>query len=97
MKNLMKLNKRGIGALNMLVQGAITILIAVITVSIAISVNENIKDSFTANSSAWNASAKGTTGLAAFSDYWVSIVSIIILVVIVGLFSYFRGAGGGTR
>ena len=93
-KNLMKLNKRGIGALNMLVQGAITVLIAVITVSIAISVNENIKGSFTTNSAAYNAAAAGTTGLASFADYWVSIVSIIILVVIVGLFAYFRGAGG---
>lgn len=89
-----KFNKRGIGALQMLTGGAIAILIAIITVSIAIQVNDSIASSFTANSAARNAADAGTTGLAQFGEYWTAIVSVIILVVIVGLFAYFRGGRG---
>lgn len=97
--NFKKLNKRGIESLNMLTAGAITILIAIITVSIGLQVNTGVRDSFTNTSpgrlAAWNASDAGITGLAGFADYWVSIVSIVVLVVIVGLFMMFQGGGRG--
>jgi len=35
--------------------------------------------------------------MAQFGEYWTAIVSVIILVVIVGLFVYFRGGAGGVE
>ena len=59
--------------------------------------DSSINYSYYPHPAAYNSSASGTTGLSAFGDYWTSIVSVIILVVIVGLFAYFRGGAGGIE
>lgn len=111
----------------MLSGGVILLLIAIITVSIAIQVNQSMGDAIDArecgtntsfspatpstcgqagtgvyvnwscNCPQWNATTSGTEGMAQFGEYWTAIVSVIILVVIVGLFVYFRGGAGGVE
>jgi hypothetical protein len=84
MKHIKK-KKAMMGGMNNLIFASITFVVLVVVLVIGSQIVTTIKGTQTADTSAYNVSAKGEAGFKTFGDYLTIIATIIILVVIVGL------------
>jgi len=72
---------------------AIAIIILVITVAIGATVVANVRDTQTVNTTAYNVTTKGLDSLKTYSDFFSTIVIIVIFAVIIGLLAFFSFRG----
>lgn len=91
MKSIGKMKKRG--NLNLLVPSIIVLVVAAVVLTLGVVINQELRDTQTAGTDAFEAANDTLVGLASFSDFWTIIVIAIVAVIIIGLIVGLLGAG----
>jgi len=76
---------------------AIAVIILVIVVAIGATILSTIRDTQTSGTTAFNVTTKGLDSLKTYSDFFSTIVIIVIFAVIIGLLAFFSFRGGRSE
>ena len=72
--------------------------VAAIILVLVLVITQELRDTQTAGTEAFDAANQTVVGLGTFGDFWVIIVLAIVAAVVIGIiFSAFGGLGGGRR
>lgn len=82
------------GQLNTLAPAILALVFAAILLVLGLVITQELRDTQTAGSTAYDAANETVVGLATFSDFWVIIVLAVVAVVVIGLLlTVFGGRG----
>lgn len=86
----MKKDKKGIAAIQLIIALVLGLVVLSIYLVVGLSVNEELQNSQTVNSTAYNATSDIQTEMAEIPD-WIGIIVIVVIAVgIIGLLKLFK-------
>jgi len=101
MYNLRKLGKKAqAGILSQAPNAVIILVVIAVVIGVGATVLDEVQETQTSGTAAFNASEQGLAGLTTFSDFQPTIAVIVVAVIIIGLLLggfAFATRGGGRR
>ena len=90
-----KLNNKG--QVQTLAPAILALVFAAIVLVFGLVISENLRDTQTAGSDAFEAANDTIIGLATFADFWEIIVLAIVITIVIGLLLVVFGGGARRR
>ena len=90
-----KLNNKG--QVQTLAPAILALVFAAIVLVFGLVISENLRDTQTAGSDAFEAANDTIIGLATFADFWEIIVLAIVIAIVIGLLLVVFGGGARRR
>ncbi len=95
MKKLSKLSKKGqIGGL---ASSILALVFAAVVLVFGLVISQELRDTQTAGTDAYDAANETLVGLGTFADFWEIIVLAVVISVVIGLLLTVFGRGGRGR
>ena len=89
------LNKKG--QVNTLAPAILSLTFAAIVLVFGLVMTQELRDTQTDTTEAYDAANKTVVGLGTFADFWEIIVLAIVITVVIGLLLVIFGGAGGRR
>ena len=94
MRSILKNRK---GQLNSLAPAILSLVFAAVVLVFGLVISQELRDTQTAGSEAFDAANETLVGLGTFADFWEIIVLAIVITVVIGLLLVVFGGGRGRR